>query len=52
MAGIMGSPVASGQAGGLAHRQCLVLCPEHISMVMKFSGWIDLMKWECSSHEP
>ena len=31
--------------------------PEHISktilaMAMKFCGWIDLIKGECSAHEP
>ena len=35
----------------------LEFCPEHISktilaMVMKFCGWIDLIKGECSAHEP
>ena len=34
-----------------------ILCPEHISktmlaMVMKFHGWIDLIKGECSAHDP
>ena len=34
-----------------------VLCPEHISKtilatVMKFCGWIDLIKVECSAHYP
>ena len=34
-----------------------ILCPEHISKtmlatVMKFHGWIDLIKAECSAHEP
>ena len=32
-------------------------CPEHISktilaMVMKFCGWTDLIKGQCSAHEP
>ena len=35
----------------------LDFCPVHISkailaMVMKFCGWIDLIKGECSAHEP
>ena len=35
----------------------LEFCQEHISktilaMVMKFCGWIDLIKGECSAHEP
>ena len=47
----MGSPVASGRAGGVP-----ILCLEHISKtmlatVMKFHGWIDLIKVECSAHE-
>ena len=34
-----------------------VLCPEQIyntiiAMVMNFCGWIDLIKGECSTHEP
>ena len=34
-----------------------ILCPEHISKimlatVMKFHGWIDLIKAECSAQEP
>ena len=34
-----------------------ILCPEHISKtmlatVMKFHGWIDLIKMECSAQEP
>ena len=45
---IMGSPVAGGRRP--------VLCPEHISKttlprVMKFHGWIDLIKGECSAKE-
>ena len=35
----------------------LEFCPEHISktilaMVMKFCGWMDLIKWDCSADEP
>ena len=35
----------------------LDFCPVHISktiiaMVMKLCGWIDLIKGECSAHEP
>ena len=35
----------------------LEFCPVHISktilaMAMKFCGWIDLIKGECSAHEP
>ena len=35
----------------------LEFCPVHISktilaMVMKFCGWIDLIKGECSAHVP
>ena len=35
----------------------LDFCPMHISktiiaMVMKFCGWIDLIKGECSAHQP
>ena len=48
-----------GWAGGPAGRQAAspILCPEHISKtvlatVMKFCGWIDLIKGECSAHEP
>ena len=46
---IMGSPVTGGRRP--------VLCPEHISKtilprVMKFHGWIDLIKGECSEQEP
>ena len=42
-----------GRAGGRRP----VLCPEHISKtilprVMKFHGWIDLIKGECSEQEP
>ena len=45
---IMGSPMAGGRSP--------VLCPEHISKtilatVMKFHGWIDLIKGECSAQE-
>ena len=52
MGRIMGSPMASGRAGG---RRPL-LCPEHISKtilatVMKFHGWIGLSKGECSAQE-
>ena len=48
---IMGSPVVSRWAGCI-----LILCPEHISKtmlatVMKFHGWIDLIKGECSADE-
>ena len=47
---IMLSPVAGAQAASP------ILCPEHISKtmlatVMKFCGWIDLMKAECSAQE-
>ena len=50
---IMGSPVASGQAGGWRP----ALCPEYVSKiilakVMKFGGWIDLIKGKCSACEP
>ena len=43
--------------GVRAGRRRPILCPEHISktilvMVMKFSGWIDQIKGECSAHEP
>ena len=49
---IMGSPMAGGRAGG---RRPL-LCLENISKtilatVMKFHGWIDLIKGECSVQE-
>ena len=35
----------------------LEFCPEHISktrlaIVMKFCGWIDLIKGECSVYQP
>ena len=35
----------------------LEFCLQHISktilaMVVKFCGWIDLIKWECSANEP
>ena len=45
---IMGSPMAGGRRP--------LLCPEHISKtilatVMKFHGWIDLIKRECSVQE-
>ena len=45
---IMGSPVAGGVP---------ILCLEHISKtmlarVMKFCGWIDLIKAEYSAQEP
>ena len=41
-----------GRGGGVP-----ILCPEHISKtmlatIMKFHGWIDLIKGECSAHEP
>ena len=54
---IIGSPVASEQVGSLPSRRRPVLCLEHISktllaMVMKFCGWIDLIKGECSVHDP
>ena len=49
MGRIMGSPMANGQRP--------VLCPEHIPktilpMVMKFCWSTDLIKGECSAHEP
>ena len=44
-------------AGGWVGGQIPVLCLEHIcktllAMFMKFCGWIDLIKRECSAHEP
>ena len=52
MGRIMGSPMAGGRVGGWRP----LLCPEHISKtilatVMKFHGWIDLIKGECSAQE-
>ena len=54
MGRIMGSPMASGWtvSGGVP-----ILCLEHVSktmlaMVMKFCGWIDPIKGECSAYEP
>ena len=56
----MGSPVASCRVGGQAGLRVggiPILCLEHISKtmlatVMKFNGWIDLIKAECSADEP
>ena len=53
---IMGSPVAGGRMGVRAGGRHPVLCPEHISKitlarVMKFHGWIDLIKGKCSAQE-
>ena len=47
-----GHIMGPGWAGGVP-----ILCPEHISKtmlatIMKFHGWIDLIKGECSAHEP
>ena len=52
MGRIMLSPMAGGRAGVRAATP--ILCPEHISKtmlgtVMKFHGWIDLIKAECSA---
>ena len=43
-----------GRADG---RRPPILCPEHISntmlaTVMKFHGWIEVIKAECSAQEP
>ena len=45
-----------GRVGGRAGGRRPLLCPEHISKtilatVMKFHGWIDLIKGECSAQE-
>ena len=55
------TPVKDWTYYGITHgvrmgRRHPVLCPEHISrivlpMVMKFCGWIDLIKGKCSAHE-
>ena len=54
--GITHGGQAGGRAGGQAGGRRPLLCPEHISKtilatVMKFHGWIDLIKGECSAQE-
>ena len=55
------TPVEDGTYYGITHGERAgggrpLLCPEHISktilaMVLKFHGWIDLIKGECSAQE-
>ena len=56
------TPVEDGTYYGITRAgwvagQCPILCPDHISKtmlatVMKFHGWVDLIKVECTAQEP
>ena len=59
---VSASGAIQGHHGPLVFSYCplfifiLDFCPAHISktilaMVMKFCGWIDLIKGECNAHE-